>query len=85
VFDRHHLGHLNSIEKFHCTNCEYGNGLMGDMAEILARTEQYSCPIKDAHKILGTHARYNRFLDYSEADAFETKLEEFRVALGKVK
>ncbi len=85
VFDRHHLGYLNFIEKFHCTYCEYGNRLMGYMAEILARTEQYFCPIKHAHKILGTHARYNRFLDYGDADAYEVKLEEFRVALGKVK
>jgi hypothetical protein len=53
------------------------------MAEILARTEQYFCPIKHAHKILGTHARYNRFLDYGEAEAYEAKLEAFRVALGK--
>lgn len=84
VFDRRHLGYLNFIEKFHCTYCEYGNGLMGYMTEILARTEQYFCPIKHAHKILGTHARYNRFLDFGEADAYEAKLEAFRVALGKV-
>jgi hypothetical protein len=85
VFDRHHLGFLNFIEKFHCTYCEYGNGLMGYMGEILARTEEYFCPIKHAHKILGTHARYNRFLAYGDAENYEAKLEEYRVALGKVK
>lgn len=85
VFDRRHLGYLNAIEKFHCTYCEYGNGLMAYMTEILARTEQYFCPIKHAHKVLGTHGRYNRFLEYGEAEAYEAKLEEFRVALGKVK
>ena len=85
VFDRRHLGYLNFIEKFHCTYCEYGNGLMSYMAEILARTEEYFCPIKHAHKVLGTHARYKRFLAYGDADAYEVKLEEFRVALGRVK
>ena len=85
VFDRHHLGYLNIIEKFHCTYCEYGNGLMGYMAEILARTEEYFCPIKHAHKILGTHTRYNRFLDYGDAVDYEKKLEEFRVGVGKLK
>lgn len=84
VFDRRHLAYLNIIEKFHCTYCEYGTGLMAYMGEILARTEQYFCPIKHARKILGTHARYNRFLDYGEADAYEAKLEEYRVALGRV-
>lgn len=85
VFDRHHLGYLNFIEKFHCTYCEYGNGLMSYMAEILARTEEYFCPIKHAHKVLGTHAHYNRFLDYGDAADYEARLEEYRVALGKKK
>jgi hypothetical protein len=64
VFDWRHLAYLNIIEKFHCTYCEYGNGLMGDMAEILARTEQYFCPIKHARKILSAHSHYQRFLAY---------------------
>ncbi len=85
VFDRHHLGYLNFIEKFHCTYCEYGNGLMSYMAEILARTEEYFCPIKHAHKILGTHTHYNRFLDYGDAADYEAKLEAYRVALGQTK
>lgn len=85
VFDRHQLGFLNFIEKFHCTYCEYGNGLMGYMREILARTEQYFCPIKHAHKILGTHSRYHRFLDYGDGADYEARLEAFRVALGKEK
>ncbi|MDO8440234.1 MAG: hypothetical protein Q7S97_03355 [Polaromonas sp.] len=85
VFDRHQLAYLNFIEKFHCTYCAYGSGLMGYMSEILARTESYFCPIKHAHKVLGTHSHYNRFLDYGDAADYEARLEEFRVALGKVK
>ncbi|MCW5641849.1 MAG: hypothetical protein KIT63_07140 [Rhodoferax sp.] len=83
VFDRHHLGYLNSIERFHCTYCEYANGLIAYLREIIARTEQYFCPIKHARKILGTHGRYHRFLDYGEADDYQARLEAFRVALGK--
>ena len=56
---------------------------MGYMAEILARREEYFCPIKHAHKILGMHSRYRRFLAYGDGDAYEAKLEEFRVGLGK--
>lgn len=85
VFDRHQLGYLNFTERFHCTYCDYGNGLIGYLREIVARTEEYFCPIKHAHKILGTHGRYNRFLDYGEADVYEAKLEAFRKALGKIK
>ena len=84
VFDRHHLGYLNFIEKFHCTYCEYGNGLMSSMAEILARTAQYFCPIEHARKILGTHSRQSRFLAYGDAEDYEARLEEFRVASGEI-
>lgn len=82
VFDRHYLSYLNVIEKFHCTYCAYGTGLVAFVGEIIARTEQYFCPIKHARKILGTHVRYNRFLAYGDAGDYEAKLEEYRVALG---
>lgn len=85
VYDRHQLQYLNFIEKFHCTYCEYGNGLIAYLREVVARTEQYFCPIKHARKILGTHGRYNRFLDYGDAADYERRLEEFRQALGKIK
>ena len=85
VFDRHQLGYLNFIEKFHCTYCEYANGLIGYLREIVARTEEYFCPIKHARKILGTHPRYQRFLEYGDADDYEARLEGFRVALGKAR
>ena len=85
VLDRQHLEYLNFIEKFHCTYCAYGAGLIAYVNEIVARTEQYFCPIKHARKILGTHSRYARFLDYGDAADYEARLEAFRVALEKGK
>lgn len=82
VFDRQHLEYLNIIEKFHCTYCAYGAGLLAYMNEILARTEQYFCPIKHAQKVVGTHDRYTRFLEFGEARDYEARLEQYRVALG---
>jgi len=84
VFDRQHLGYLNWIEKFHCTYCAYANGLIAYLYEIIARTEQYFCPIKHARKILGTHARYASFINYGDAENYETKLEEFRNTFAKI-
>lgn len=83
VFDRQHLEYLNAIEKFHCAYCAYANGIMAYACEIIARTEQYFCPIKHARKILGAHARYARFLAYGEAADFHKKLEVFRAALAR--
>ena len=85
VYDRRHLEYLNFIEKFHCTYCAYGNGLVAYATEILARTEEYFCPIKHARKILGTHAHYSRFREYGDAADYEARLEKFRVGLGKKK
>jgi hypothetical protein len=82
VLDRQYLGYLNFYERFHCTYCAYANGLVAYAGEIIARTEQYFCPIKHARKVLGTHARYARFLDYGEAADYHAKLEEFRVELA---
>lgn len=82
IFDRQHLSYLNFIEKFHCTYCAYGTGMVAYVSEIIARTEQYFCPIKHARKVIGTHARYTRFLDFGEADNYEAKLEEYRRALS---
>jgi hypothetical protein len=84
VFDRQQLVYLNFIEKFHCTYCAYGNGLMAYVTEIVGRTEEYFCPIKHARKMLGAHSRYARFLDYGEATDYATRLEQFRVRLGEV-
>jgi len=83
VFDRHQLNYLNFIEKFHCTYCAYGSGMIAYISEIIARTEQYFCPIKHARKILGTHSRYAYFLDFGEAEDYEAKLEQERVKLNK--
>jgi hypothetical protein len=85
VYDRQQLNYLNFIEKFHCTYCAYGNGMIAYVSEVIARTEQYFCPIKHARKILGTHSRYARFLEYGDAEDYEKKLEEYRQALGKEK
>ena len=85
VYDRQQLNYLNFIEKFHCTYCAYGNGMIAYVSEVIARTEQYFCPIKHARKILSTHSRYARFLEYGDAENYEEKLEEYRRALGKEK
>ncbi len=82
VYDRQHLAYLNVIEKFHCTYCAYGTGVIAYCAEIISRTEQYFCPIKHARKMLGKHRRYAAFLEFGDAADYEKKLEEYRLALG---
>lgn len=85
VFDRQHLDYLNFVERFHCTYCAYANGLISYTAEIAARTEEYFCPIKHAHRPRGSHSRYARFLDYGDAADYEARLEAFRIGLGRKK
>jgi len=78
IFDRHHLAYLNLLEMVNCAYCSYGNGLLAYLTEIVARTEQYWCPIKHAHRMLGTHKRYQQYLDYGDAEGFRRNLEKIR-------
>lgn len=78
IFDRHHLVYLNLLEMVNCAYCSYGNGLLAYLTEIVARTEQYWCPIKHARKALGTHARYAKFVDYGDAENFRSELDHLR-------
>ena len=81
VIDRHQLAYLNGIEKFNCMYCGYGNGVIAYTREIVARTEQYWCPIKHARKVLGTHARYNKFVAYGDADSYKAQRIKLRDSL----
>jgi hypothetical protein len=85
VFDHHHLSYLNIVEKSHCMYCTYGNGLLAYATEILARTEQYFCPIKHARKLLGRHAHYAKFLAFGDATDYQAKLEQLRNDLAPKK
>ncbi len=83
VYDHQHLAYLNIIEKVHCLYCSYAVGMLAYTQEIIARTEQYFCPIKHARKVRNAHSRYERFLDYGDGEEFHRKLEEFRAALAE--
>ena len=52
VMDRHQLAYLNGIEKLNCVYCGYGKGVVAYTREVIARTEHYWCPIKNARKVL---------------------------------
>lgn len=83
--DRHKLAYLNGIEKLNCDFCAYFNGSISFAREIASRTEQYWCPIRHALAIKGVHSRYNRFIEYGDADSFRAKLEQLRRELQEEK
>lgn len=78
VLDRHQLAYLNGIEKFNCIFCGYGNGVAAYAREVIARTEQYWCPIKHARKVLGSHRRYHKFSDYGDGEHYKEQLIKLR-------
>lgn len=85
VIDRHQLSYLNGIEKINCVYCGYGNGLMAYSREIVARTEQYWCPIKHARRIHGAHPRYESFAEYGDAENYHEHLKRTRRELIREK
>mgnify|MGYP001813771287 CR=1 FL=1 len=82
VIDRHQLSYLNSIEKFNCVYCGYANGFIAYAQEIIARTEQYWCPIKHAQRILAAHDQYQDFSEYGDAENYQEELTALRKALA---
>ncbi len=85
VFDHQHLAYLNIFEKFHCLYCGYATGLISYAREIAARTEQYWCPIKHAHKLVDVHHRYADFLDFGNAEGYQKNMDEIRKKLQNEK
>ncbi len=83
IIDRHQLSFLNIFEKFHCMYCGYANGLIAYIAEIIARTEQYFCPIKHARQAAHFHDRYPHFIPFGEAENYHQKLEALRQLLAQ--
>lgn len=76
--DRHYLPYLNLIEKINCVYCGYGNGLIEYSREVVARTEQFWCPIKHARRTPDPHHRTAKFFDYGDAEAWRENLEKMR-------
>jgi hypothetical protein len=78
IFDRGHLAYLNLLEMVNCAYCSYGTGLLAYLTEIVARTEQYWCPIKHAHRILAAHSHYRHFTEFGDAESFRRDLDKIR-------
>ena len=76
--DRHRLPYLNAIQKINCVYCGYGNGLLAYATEVIARTEQYWCPIKHAQRLKGLHTRTDKFMEYGDAEAWRNELQVIR-------
>ena len=81
VLDRHHLSYLNIIEKINCVYCGYVSGLLTYCREIVARTEQYWCPIKHARKVVNPHKRYAGFARYGESEGYVEHVKVMRTSV----
>ena len=78
VMDRGYLAYLNIIEKANCLFCAYFNGLVGYVAEVGGRTEQYWCPIKHASRVKSQHSRYDRFTEFGDSNQFRANFKTIR-------
>jgi hypothetical protein len=81
VVDRQHLAYLNAIEKLNCMYCGYANGVLAYVREVAARTEQYWCPIRHAHRVRGSHGHYREFVEYGDAEGYKRQLPVLRAEL----
>ena len=77
-FERALLPYLNWLEKINCVYCSYVNQLFQFAVEVGGRTERFWCPIKYANRVQKTHAYYDGFVDYLDAENFREKWERLR-------
>jgi len=85
VIDRQQLAYLNIFQKINCAYCGYGNGLIEYVREIVARTEQYWCPIKHARRTPDPHRLVDGFIDYGDAEAFGERLKAIQKEIASLK
>jgi len=78
IFDRQKLDYLNIIEKINCNYCSYADGVFAYVREIIARTEQYWCPIKHARRSFHPHSTEDRFVDFGDAQGYQNRLDNLR-------
>jgi hypothetical protein len=78
VFDRTDFPYPNIIKKLNCFYCAYHNIDAAYAPEVVARTEQYWCPIKHAPHIHSTHGCYPSFFDYGDAEAYSQESARLR-------
>ena len=81
VFDRSGLAYLNTMEKLNCAYCSYVNGVIAYVREVGSRTEQYWCPIKQARRVIGAHARYAGFEEFGEGEHYHDRLKVLQAAV----
>jgi len=78
AFDRAGLEFLNTVEKINCFYCSYFSGLLAYTTEIVARTEQFWCPIRHARKLHFHHAHYFKFTPYGDGARYRKELPKLR-------
>lgn len=83
AFDRADLEFLNIVEKINCFYCSYFSGLLGYTTEVVARTEQFWCPIRHTRKLHGYHAHYLKFVPYGDGARYRNELPKLREDLMK--
>ncbi|WP_122893737.1 hypothetical protein [Arcobacter peruensis] len=83
IIDRHHLSHLNFMEKVFCVFCGYVNGVIQYCAEIGSRTEEFWCPIKHKKKTGFKHARYDNYIEYEDTEEYHQKRKNIRLKMKK--
>ena len=85
IVDRRGLAYLNTIEKLNCAYCSYVNGVIAYAREIGSRTEQYWCPIKQARRVIGAHARYAGFEEFGDGAHYHERLKVLQADIRKAK
>ncbi|MCA9378678.1 hypothetical protein KC711_07575 [Candidatus Peregrinibacteria bacterium] len=66
AIDRNLMTYMTPIQKMNCYYCSYVNNALSYMREVVARTEVYWCPLKEAKRRQKAHHYYETFAPTNE-------------------
>ena len=66
MIDRNLMTYMSPIQKLNCYYCSYVNNALSYMREVVARTEVYWCPLKEAKQRQKAHHYYEAFAPTNE-------------------
>ncbi len=79
IIDRDHLPHMTFRERLNCGYCDYAQGVLAYVGEVVSRTEHFWCPVKHGLKVVRHEPpRYEGYIENNDTAGFKGKLRRQR-------
>jgi hypothetical protein len=78
VIDRHDLPHMNWRDRLNCAYCDYAQGVLAYVTDVVRRTEYFWCPVKHKSNLHHQTGVYDTYLERDDTQHYRSKLWQTR-------